>query len=424
MKKIFTVFGVTFALLIITACPNSTVPVDTPTVPVGDSTVQDNKVIDISAISGIIPPFVAYLQAQPPVTLITETEQYNGTVSWSPADNLFGAETVYTATITLTPKTGYTLTGVKANFFTVSGATTVTNVVDSGIVTAVFSAIYIADGVDFNMVYVPGGMTFPTGTNDDSIATVTNSYLICETEVTYELWEKVYSWATSGNGATGAGQYTFANVGRAGGGVAGSQDNHEPVTTVNWHDSIVWCNALTEWYNAQKNTNYECVYVYQDAIIRDSRDTNATACDNAIARTTANGFRLLTSNEYELAARYRDGKNWTYGDHASGDNTGACYDDGSILGGQGMSTILDNYAVYSDNSGYTTDVYNKSPNALRLFHMSGNVSEWCFDLYQSSRVLRGGSFRNTAFYLRVGYWIQLSADYEYWTIGFRIARTQ
>jgi hypothetical protein len=47
---------------------------------------------------------------------------------------------VYTATITLTAKTGYTLTGVTANFFTVAGATSVSNSADSGVVTAVFPA--------------------------------------------------------------------------------------------------------------------------------------------------------------------------------------------------------------------------------------------------------------------------------------------
>ncbi|HVI40772.1 MAG TPA: S-layer homology domain-containing protein, partial [Anaerovoracaceae bacterium] len=48
--------------------------------------------------------------------------------------------TVYTATITITPKTGYTTTGVAANFFTVAGATSVTNAVNSSVVTAIFPA--------------------------------------------------------------------------------------------------------------------------------------------------------------------------------------------------------------------------------------------------------------------------------------------
>jgi uncharacterized repeat protein (TIGR02543 family) len=93
-------------------------------------------VIDIAAILGVTPP----VRGAAPVTAITETTQYTGTVTWSPADNPFKSGTVYTATITLTPKSGYTLAGVAANFFTVAGATSVSNAADSGVVTAVFPA--------------------------------------------------------------------------------------------------------------------------------------------------------------------------------------------------------------------------------------------------------------------------------------------
>ncbi|MEA5038837.1 MAG: S-layer homology domain-containing protein, partial [Clostridiaceae bacterium] len=52
----------------------------------------------------------------------------------------FAASTSYTATITLTAKAGYTLTGVAADFFTVAGADSVSNSIDSGVITAVFPA--------------------------------------------------------------------------------------------------------------------------------------------------------------------------------------------------------------------------------------------------------------------------------------------
>ncbi len=81
-----------------------------------------------------------------PVTTITETAQYTGTVSWSPGHNPFQGETVYTATITLTPKTGYTLTGVAADFFEVAGATNATNSANSDEVTAEFSKTVYALG--------------------------------------------------------------------------------------------------------------------------------------------------------------------------------------------------------------------------------------------------------------------------------------
>ena len=74
-----------------------------------------------------------------PVTTITETAQYTGTVAWSPNDSPFLGALVYTAIITLTAEPGSTLIGVTADFFTVAGATA-PNSADSGVVTAVFPA--------------------------------------------------------------------------------------------------------------------------------------------------------------------------------------------------------------------------------------------------------------------------------------------
>jgi len=101
-------------------------------------------VITDKAIQGVTPPAIGAT----PVSNITETAQYTGTVSWAGAlvDGKFGPSTVYTATITLSPKTGFTLNGVEANFFTVAGATTVSNSADSGVITAVFPATEAAKG--------------------------------------------------------------------------------------------------------------------------------------------------------------------------------------------------------------------------------------------------------------------------------------
>lgn len=89
-----------------------------------------------AAIEGVTAPAVG----EKPVTAITEGKQFTGTVTWSPEVSTFAASTVYTATITLTPKVGYKLDGVAANFFTVAGATSVSNEANSGVVTAVFPA--------------------------------------------------------------------------------------------------------------------------------------------------------------------------------------------------------------------------------------------------------------------------------------------
>lgn len=90
------------------------------------------------AIGGVTAP----VAGEYPVTTITEGKQFTGTITWSPdlIDSKYGPQTVYTATITLTPKVGYKLDGVAANFFTVAGATSVSNGANSGVVTAVFPA--------------------------------------------------------------------------------------------------------------------------------------------------------------------------------------------------------------------------------------------------------------------------------------------
>ncbi|MES0488965.1 MAG: hypothetical protein ABUK01_03175 [Leptospirales bacterium] len=98
--------------------------------------------------------------------------------------------------------------------------------------------------VNFNMIYVPGGLTTPTAEDDSTTATVANAYEVGETEVTYELWSAVYAWATAGaGGATGEGSYTFENPGHQGSILNGCArasvgTNQQPVTCMNWRDTF------------------------------------------------------------------------------------------------------------------------------------------------------------------------------------------
>jgi hypothetical protein len=316
-----------------------------------------------------------------------------------------------------------------------------------------------ADSVSFTMVYVPGGMTFPAGPDDDRTATVQKAYWIAETELTYQLWQKVYSWAT--DAARGGSQYHFANAGSRGAYLVNTthlfyDSGHEtdPVTNANWRDFMVWCNAFTEWYNAQKGTGYECVYTYSGGIIRDSRDSNATACDGAVAGSTAKGFRLLSGDEWELAARYRGSdttnvvsgtKNnvdfsamtvkWTTGNSASGATT--YYNDVTIIGADPAGKIANNeVAVYKyffngpsdmaceyDYANTTVAVKSKAANALGLYDMGGNVQEWCFDLDSGLHMVRGGDWNNHAGSLQVGMYTFGSPGDEFSTIGLRFARS-
>jgi formylglycine-generating enzyme required for sulfatase activity len=290
---------------------------------------------------------------------------------------------------------------------------------------------FAADGISFKMVYVPGGMTFPTGTDDSGIAIVKKAFWIGETEVTYQLWDKVRTWAVTHG-------YTFINTGTMGDGTGDT--NQHPVTTINWRESMVWCNALTEWYNEQKNTRYSCTYYSDSGYTTPIRTVvdNASAVypdpggqDDPYVKANATGFRLPLSNEWEFAARYVGDANhdgdildpgeYYHGDHVSGDTTSYCYPVDS-----GTSTVFGKYAVYKDNSGTSTaPVKSSLPNALGIYDMSGSEQEWCFDWHPSyigtGRIRRGGGWYNNSEPLQIGLTFGDNPAYEDPVIGFRLA---
>jgi hypothetical protein len=97
-------------------------------------------VINSAAIAGLSVP----LPGNVPDTSVSAGLGYTASVTWSPNPAAFVSNTSYTATITLTATTGYTLTGVAANFFTVAGSSSDTNPVNSGVITAVFPGVVYA----------------------------------------------------------------------------------------------------------------------------------------------------------------------------------------------------------------------------------------------------------------------------------------
>lgn len=116
------------------------------------SASADPTVINSAAIAGLSVP----LPGNVPDTSVSAGLGYTASVAWSPNPAAFVSNTSYTATITLTATTGYTLTGVVANFFTVAGSSSDTNPVNSGVITAVFPGVVYA----INDVGPLGGMIF------------------------------------------------------------------------------------------------------------------------------------------------------------------------------------------------------------------------------------------------------------------------
>ena len=127
-------------------------------------------------INTAITQLTAPVKNEVPQTEI-ETDEYTATVVWSPeVTDKFGYNTVYIATITITPKTNYTVKGIAENGYTVSGAETVTNEANSATVTAVYSATGSYDTVDTNEFTKPLEIVGWTYGDTPNVPTATAKY--------------------------------------------------------------------------------------------------------------------------------------------------------------------------------------------------------------------------------------------------------
>ena len=188
-----------------------------------------------------------------------------------------------------------------------------------------------------------------------------------------------------------------------------------PVEQVTWYDAINYCNKLSE---AKGLTP-----VYQI-------DGTTVTWNRA-----ADGYRLLTEAEWEYAARAGTTTVFSASDYITADDAN--------FEGSYPYLIEENYVhhtnpnvVTSRNRGETMAVDSLAPNDFGLFHMEGNVSEWCFDYYGqyaagdnptgpssgSLRVNRGGGWNDFAKQLRSAYRSATTPDTIEQNLGFRIAR--
>ncbi|MCF7931707.1 MAG: formylglycine-generating enzyme family protein [Acholeplasmataceae bacterium] len=193
----------------------------------------------------------------------------------------------------------------------------------------------------------------------------------------------------------------------------------EPVTDVSWHDVIEWTNAYSEM------SGLEPVYrtSMNGEIYRDSNGMVDPDLDNT-AQTHNNGYRLPTSDEWEMAARWRNSSGdgailvgeryWIPGDYASGATANTT---------NALATQM--VAWYAENASLRTHpVKTKAANGAGLYDMSGNVAEWVYDwrLAMPEKQIRGGYFMTNSIQLTLSTIESEMTNHVSAGIGFRLVR--
>lgn len=171
------------------------------------------------------------------------------------------------------------------------------------------------------------------------------------------------------------------------------QSHNDPVVYISWFDAVEYCNWRSDQCDLPK-----CYTIKKDKPVQTDR--------------TAMGYRLPTESEWEFAARNR------------GQDNLYAWNNASIKPAKDSA----NYRQEPESENiwiWTNPVQTFAPNGLGIYGLSGNVWEWCEDLYfnmaystmrnndvrnpcidltsnpdLSRRVMRGGSFKNKLDLLR------------------------
>lgn len=186
--------------------------------------------------------------------------------------------------------------------------------------------------------------TFKYHANADALATITKPYRIAETEITRKQFNDLMGFDPSNTTI--------------------SATDTSPVQMVSWYEALVFCNKLS------KLEGLSPVYSINSSTNPDDWGAIPTT-DNPVwesvqANWNVNGYRLPTRME------------WLYAALAEQPYTI------SFSGSNGINHISD-YAWYAGNSSNKAHpVKTKNANQYRLYDMTGNVAEWCWDIAKNN----------------------------------------